>query len=386
MHVSHSVFAGDSPSLDSIDRGRLLARRVHPKYQPVFEKLSEADRAAVALYFLPHGSKKEVLEVARPRVVKWYCPFADQREFPSGHRYSINVYAGCEHRCEYCYAAGYVGGDARCKNNFRDDLVKDLDALDDYNVPPAPVHLSNSTDALQRLEIEYRHSLFALEKIAERRHRFTTVTLLTKNPAMVLDERYIDVLHRLNHLPIGHPRREWFNEHGHSPLRIEISLAFWSDAHRQLLDPGAPSVESRLEAIRTLRSERLPVHLRIDPLFPRNMLSGNKRLEDFGLPDVQPLANLESLVRFCDEVRVRKIIYSVAKITLPRDGRLSTVMERMKQVYEHLAPKGSLILRGGSWRLPENTATEYLVAPFVALCQRCAMTVQTCKTNLISTP
>jgi DNA repair photolyase len=373
-------------SESNVDKGLSLAGRVHPKYRPVFERLSETDRAAVALYFLPHGSKKGVLEVTRPRVVKWYCPFADQREFPSGHRYSINVYAGCEHRCEYCYAAGYVGGDARCKNSFREDLVKDLDALDDYNVPPAPVHLSNSTDALQRLEIEHRHCLFALENIAERRHRFTTVTLLTKNPAMLLDERYIDVLHRLNDLPIGHPRREWLKEHGHSPLRIEVSLAFWNDVHRQLLDPGAPSVESRLEAIRTLRSDRLPVHLRIDPLFPRNMLPSNKRLEDFGLPDVQPLLDLESLVRFCTEVGAGKIIYSVAKITLPRDGRLSTVMGRLKQVYEHLAPKGSLVSRSGSWRLPENTATEYVVAPFVALCQSCAMSVQTCKANLISTP
>jgi hypothetical protein len=223
------------------DKGLVLAERVHPKYRPVFERLSEADRAAVALYFLPHGSKKQVLEVTRPHIVKWYCPFADQREFPSGHRYSINVYAGCEHRCEYCYAAGYVDGDARCKNSFREDLVKDLDAMDDYNVPPAPVHLSNSTDALQQLEIEHRHCLFAMEKLAERRHRFTTVTLLTKNPAMLLDERYINVLHRLNDLAIAHPRRAWFNEHGHSPLRIEVSLAFWNDEHRRLLDPGAPS-------------------------------------------------------------------------------------------------------------------------------------------------
>ena len=177
-------------------------------------------------------------------------------------------------------------------------------------------------------------------------------------------------LRRLNDLPIGHPRREWFNEHGHPPLRIEVSLAFWNDVHRQLLDPGAPSVESRLEAIRTLRSNGLPVHLRIDPLFPRNMLSGKKRMENFGLPDVQPLADLEFLVRFCNEVSVGKIIYSVAKITLPRDGQLSTVMGRMKQVYEHLASKGSLFFRSGSWRLPEDTATECVVAPFVALCQK----------------
>ena len=371
---------------ENAERGLLLASRVDPKYRPVFDGLPDRDRAALALYFLPHGSKKDLLEVSRPRVLKWYCPFADQAKFPSGHRYCVNVYAGCEHRCEYCYAAGYVAGEAHCKNSFRDDLAKDLDALDEYDVPPAPVHLSNSTDALQPLEIEYRHCLFALEKLAERRHRFTTVTLLTKNPAMLLDERYVDVLHRLNTLASDHPRIAWFKEHGHPPLRIEVSLAFWSDEHRRLLDAAAPSVESRMEAIRFLRKEHLPVHLRIDPLFPRDPLPGGKRMEDFGLPDVQPLADLESLVRFCGEVGVGKIIHSVAKITLPRDGRLSTVMGRMKQVYEHLAAKGSLVFRGGSWRLPESMAAELVAAPFVDLCRQHAIPAQACKANLISTP
>jgi DNA repair photolyase len=371
---------------ENIESGSLLASRVDLKYRPVFDALSERDRAALALYFLPHGSRKAVLEVSRPRVLKWYCPFADQTSFPSGHRYSVNVYAGCEHRCEYCYAAGYVAGDARCKNRFREDLVKDLDALDLYDVSPAPVHLSNSTDALQRLESEHRHCLFALEKLAERRRRFTTVTLLTKNPAMLLDGRYIDVLRRLNTLANDHPRNAWFKEHGHSPLQIEVSLAFWNDEHRRLLDPAAPSVESRMQAILALRKESLPVHLRIDPLFPRDLLPGGKKMGDFGLPDVQPLTDLESLVRFCSEVAVGKIIYSVAKITLPRDGRLSAVMQRMKQVYEQLAPKGTLVLRGGSWRLPESTAGELISAPFVALCHQCMITAQTCKANLISTP
>lgn len=54
-----------------------LAERIHPKYAPVFEKLAERERAAIALYFLPHTSKKPLLEVTRPRVVKWYCPFAE---------------------------------------------------------------------------------------------------------------------------------------------------------------------------------------------------------------------------------------------------------------------------------------------------------------------
>ncbi len=371
---------------DYVERGLSLANRVDPKYRPVFDNQPARQCAALALYFLPHDSKKDLLDVSRPRLLKWYCPFADQMQFPSGHRYCINVYAGCEHRCEYCYAAGYVAREVRCKSRFRTDLIKDLDALDIYDVPAAPVHLSNSTDALQPLEQEHRDCLFVLERLAERRHRFTTVTLLTKNPATLLGERYVDVLHRLHTLASNHPRNEWFKRHGYPPLRIEVSLAFWGDNHRQLFDPAAPSVGSRMEAIRFLRKENLPVHLRIDPLFPRDLLPGGKRMEDFGLPDVQPLSDLESLIRFGGEVGTGQLIYSVAKITQPRDGWLSTVMGRIKQVYEHLSPKGSLLFRGGSWRLPESTATELIAAPFVALCHQHAVAVQACKANLISTP
>ncbi len=297
MKTNRLLFDVEGLAERDIEKGLSLAERVHSKYRRVFERLGEADRAAVALYFLPHGSKKDVLGVTRPRVVKWYCPFADQRAFPSGHRYSIDVYTGCEHRCRYCYVTGYSDRRPDCKGRFRQDLCKDLEALETLDVPPAPVHLSNSTDALQPLEQEHRHTLFTLEKLAEHRNRFTTVTLLTKNPAALADERYVQALHCLNQLSADHPRRSWFEENGLPPLRLEFSLAFFNDKHRRLLDPAAPSVGSRMEAIRFLRQQGLPVFLRIDPLFPRDPLGGGKTMADFGLPDVQPFSNLESLVR-----------------------------------------------------------------------------------------
>ena len=224
MKTHGLLFAAEGLSEHDIDKGLSLAGRVHPKYTPVFDKLDESDRAAVALYFLPHGSKKDVLEVTRPRVVKWYCPFADQREFPSGHRYSINVYTGCEHGCRYCYVNGYSAREPGCKSRFRHDLCKDLEELETSDVPPAPVHLSNSTDALQPLEQEHRHSLFTLEKLAEHRNRFTTVTLLTKNPAALMDDRYVQALRRLNELRPDHPRRALFDAKGYPPLRVECSF------------------------------------------------------------------------------------------------------------------------------------------------------------------
>jgi len=369
-----------------IAKGLSLASRVHQKYAPVFKKLPPRDRAALALYFLPHRSRKDVLEVTRPRVIKWYCPFADQRAFPSGHRYCINVYTGCEHECQYCYASGYVARQAGCKHAFRANLVKDLDALDTYDVRPAPVHISNSTDPLQSLEEEHRHTLYALTKLAERRHRFTTVTVLTKNPAVLTDEHYLRALHRLNKLPADHPCSARFAENGYSPLRVECSLAFRDDHSRKLLDRAAPSVESRMAAIRFLRKEGLSVFVRIDPLFPRDPLPGGKKMSDFGLPDIQPAADLEDLIRFARAVGAGHVVYSVGKITRPRFGTLPPVMEKMKRVYEYLSPEQPLVSRGGSWRLPANIASSLVVEPFLNLCRQYSVEAKTCKANLISTP
>jgi len=376
------LFGTDS----DVERGLSLASRVHRKYRPVFDALSVRDRAALASYFLPHRSKKDVLEVTRPRVIKWYCPFADQRIFPSGHRYCINVYTGCEHECQYCYAVGYASREAGCKHTFREDLVKDLDALDAFDVRPAPVHMSNSTDPLQPLEKEHGHSLYALEKLAERRHRFTTVTVLTKNPSILTGRSYIRTLHRLNQLSGEHPCAAWFRESGNPPLRVECSLAFLHDESRELLDPAAPSIESRMEGVRLLRQESIPVYIRIDPLFPRDPLPAGKAMADFDLPDVQPTVDLDSLVRFARDVGAGHLVYSVAKITRPRFGALPSVMKKMKRVYEYLAPEQPLVCRGGSWRLPTSVAAPLVIEPFLDLCRQHSVEAKTCKANLISTP
>lgn len=213
-----------------------------------------------------------------------------------------------------------------------------------------------------------------------------TVTLFTKNPAMLTDDRYVRVFHRLKEFPQDHPRRPWFDAKGHPPLRVECSLAFFNDEHRRLLDPAAHSVESRMEALRFLRKEGLPVFLRIAPLFPRDPLGGGTIMADFGLPDVQSLRDLERLVSFSRELAAGHIIYSAAKITRPKQGDLPPVMERMKQVCQHLSAGQRLVFHGGSWRLPKSVTAALVLKPFLELCRRYSIPAKPCKTNLITTP
>ncbi len=114
-------------SLEATSPVDTFMMKINPKYKPVWDKYGKNERIALANYFLPHNSDKPVLDPTRPRVVKWYCPFAAQDNFPSGHRYCINVYTGCDHKCVYCYASGYEPTKASSKTNFSRLLSKDLE-------------------------------------------------------------------------------------------------------------------------------------------------------------------------------------------------------------------------------------------------------------------
>ena len=107
-----------------------IVSRINEKFRPVWEPLPPDQRTALARYFLPHKSSKESLAPTRPRLIKWYCPFAGQATFPSGHRYCLNTYTGCSHRCRYCYAAGYEPDEAGPKREFASLLAKDLADLE----------------------------------------------------------------------------------------------------------------------------------------------------------------------------------------------------------------------------------------------------------------
>ena len=102
------------------------------------------------------------------RLVNLYDPLADRSSrFPDGLRWCLNVYVGCGHNCGYCHVNGYsqksVGVSPHAKAKFEQKLLEDLRTLPKLGVPPAPLHMSNSTDPLQQtLEEQNRHALLSL--------------------------------------------------------------------------------------------------------------------------------------------------------------------------------------------------------------------------------
>lgn len=360
-----------------------LAARVDPRFRGAWAGWPAREQAALAAYYLPHCSRQPLLKPTRPRILKFYCPFGHQTAFPSGHRYCLNVYAGCAHGCRYCYAAAYQRPHAASKRDFARLLDRDLADLERFDVPPAPVHVSNSTDPFQPLECELRHTWLALEGILAHRRRFTTVVVLTKNPGLAAQEDYVRLLR-----PLGvRPPPPGGAVNGTPGVIVEVSLAFGRDQARAFWDPQAPTVTERLEGIRALRAAGLSVVLRIDPLFPRSPLgrATGRSLADFGLVEAQTQEDLERLLAFAKEVGVRHVVYSPAKIVVSRRMGLDPVLRRLRNAYEVLSAPEQLEWRGGSWRLPCSASERWITGPFVDLCGQAGLQAKFCMKNLLET-
>lgn len=129
--------------------------------------------------------------------------------------------------------------------------------------------------------------------------------------------------------------------------------------------------------------------LRIDPLFPlieyTDKAKAAATYQDFGVPQPQTLDDLKKLVTFGKEMSVRRIVFSPAKIVQPRLRPLSSVMQRMRTLYQSMASPERLVFRGGSWRLPP-AAQSAVTDPLLDLCRRYGVPAKCCKQNLIETP
>jgi len=330
----------------------------------------EAERRAAYFYRFPRDPNKR--PSLKTRAVSLYAPFAHRDKFPAGIRYCVNVYAGCAHRCTYCYARNYIVRveEPREKRDLLKRARRDIEEMTSLNLPPFPLHISNSTDPFQEpLETQTRTTLALMRLIAEYREHFTTVTFLTKNPVIPAHERYLSLLRAIE------------------PCQVEVSLTFHDDIGRRFYEPMSPSVESRLEGISRLRREGIRVSLRIDPLFPIEPLPEpywkHAELIAYGVERTHTLEEIEALVLFAASEGCQRIISSPLKVPV---GRRSPCW--LKEYFHALysEPFGSKPhIRGFALRLPEDYIQEELFPPVNEICNVYGIEMMHCKQNLITT-
>lgn len=170
-------------------------------------------------------------------------------------RWSLNPYRGCFHACAYCYARpsheywGFGAG-----TDFDSKIIIKRDAPDllrkTFFRPSWKGELvvfSGNTDCYQPLEATYRLTRGCLEVCAEFRN---PVGIITK-AALIL--RDLDILQRIH-------ETAW--------ISVYFSIPFADNEIARTVEPQAPSITKRFEAMKALSEAGIPTGISIAPIIP----------------------------------------------------------------------------------------------------------------------
>ena len=163
-----------------------------------------------------------------------------------GMAYSMNPYQGCEHGCIYCYARntheywGYSAGlDFERKILFKRNAPQLLEAkLNSKNWQPENIMFSGNTDCYQPIEKKLEITREMIKVLLKYKH---PVSFITKNKLILRD---LDLLKELAKLNLVH---------------VSISITSLNEETRRILEPRTASIKKRLETVKILSDNGIPV-------------------------------------------------------------------------------------------------------------------------------
>lgn len=166
--------------------------------------------------------------------------------------YVINNYVGCNHGCIYCYAEFMKrftnhtekwGEFLDIKKFNEEKFVKYLKKINSDK----KILMSSVTDPYNPYEIKYKSTRNILKLFIQANNEHIHLEILTKS---LLIFRDIDLLKKIKNITVG------------------ISLNTLNDNLRRQIEPCAGSIKSRIEILKKLKGENIPVYLFISPIFP----------------------------------------------------------------------------------------------------------------------
>ena len=206
-----------------------------------------------------------------------------------GYDYCLNPYVGCGHGCRYCYAAfmkRFTGhsepwGDfVDVKANVADVLRRQL-----RRIRGGTLLIGTVTDPYQPLEKRYcltRDCLTALVSSSLEVH------VLTRSPLVVRDT---DVLKELSRVEVG------------------LSITTNREDVKRVFEPRAPSIASRVEALKALHDAGLRTYVFVGPLLP-----------------MDPAVLASMIEGAADEVLIDRLNYAGKVASLLRSSGLAPIM------------------------------------------------------------
>lgn len=172
-----------------------------------------------------------------------------------GFMYSMNPYQGCEHGCIYCYARntheywGYSAGlDFERKILYKANAPELLETkLKSKNWKPQNIMFSGNTDCYQPIEKKLEITRKMLQVLLKLKH---PVGMITKNALILRD---LDILKEMASMNL---------------VRVSISITSLSEETRRTLEPRTATIKRRLQTVKTLAENGIPVNVMMAPIIP----------------------------------------------------------------------------------------------------------------------
>lgn len=153
---------------------------------------------------------------------------------------TFNPYTGCDHACVYCYASSYIPKFHNCRP--KKDLLRRLEK-EASKLSGDLVSISNSSDPYPNIEEKNGLTRKCLELLSRHECR---IQLITKSPLVTRD---IDLLRKMS-------------------CMVALTITTMNNKLSRKLEPHAPVSSERLESIKALVGNSIPVAVRIDPIIP----------------------------------------------------------------------------------------------------------------------
>lgn len=169
--------------------------------------------------------------------------------------YSVNPYRGCEHGCVYCYARqtheylGFSSGlDFETKIMVKEDIVALLEnTFKKKSYKPDVIMLSGNTDCYQPVEKKLELTRNILKLCLKYRN---PVSLITKSSMI---QRDIDILTELA---------------AQNLTSVTMSITTLDKSLQRIMEPRASTPERRVETVKVLSENRIPVGVNLAPIIP----------------------------------------------------------------------------------------------------------------------
>ncbi len=249
-------------------------------------------------------------------------------------KYSLNVYTGCPHACVYCYITSYIKSGFKCriKRNLLPRLRKELEN-EKWEVKV--VTLSASSDPYPKIEEKLKLTRKCIEMLREFGWK---LLIVTKSDLVTRD---IDLLKGVS--------------------VVSLTITTINEKLSTLLEPNAPPPRKRLEAIKKLKENSIPVCVRIDPIIPH--------LND------KP-SEIEKLVRFLSKLKVDHVISSTYKARSDSLARLSMRFPKLYERLRELYRRGEKI--SNYYYLPKDLRYE-LMSKVKSICSKYGISFACCR-------